>query len=389
MSQVPTSEVFEDARAFFDRTAYERPRLFFSLDRATENYRRIAAASPALKCHYAVKAAPIPALIRRLAAEDGWFDVASREKIELCRAAGVAAERLSFGNTIKTPEAIEAAWRAGVRKFSFDCLEEARKIARHAPGATAVCRVDLTSDLAKWSLGRKFGCEPTHAVELLAQAAPLGFDAVGLSFHLGSQLEDPRPWTIALKAIHRIAAEARAFGAPVRLLNFGGGFPAACASFDGRLEPLLTDLNALALDLFGEEMGGDDPVDLMCEPGRAVVADAGVIEARVVLRSDRPTDSGAEWLYLDVGVFNGLFEAFSEGIVYRFASDGSATPTAPFVLAGPTCDSVDTFFGGAPQSLPASLSSGSRLFVLDAGAYTHAYATVGFNGFPPLELVLR
>ena len=372
-----------ESREYFDRHQYTSPRLFTSLRRVEENYRTIADSLKHAACFYAVKANPHPEILKRLNGFGAYFDVASRGEIELCLAAGVPAARLSFGSTIKTPDAIAFAHQAGVPLFVFDCLEEARKIARYAPGAVALCRIDLVSQAAKWPLTAKFGCSPDDLMERLPELRQLDLRLEGISFHLGSQLEDAGEWPWALAEARRLIRQLRAEGVPATRLNIGGGFPAPYASFSGGLGRYCQLVSGAFEDAFH-----DTPVTLMCEPGRAVVADAGVIEARVALKSDRRTANGARWLYLDIGVFNGLFEAYSEGIQFRFASDRPQDEAAsPFVISGPTCDSVDVLFEKKPIDLPSGLETGDRIFILDAGAYTASYATTGFNGFPPLEQI--
>ena len=372
-----------ECREYFDRHQYTSPRLYTSLKRVEENYRTIDSALKRAACFYAVKANPHPDILKRLNAAGAYFDVASQGEIEQCLAAGVPAARLSFGSTIKTPQSIAFAHQVGVPLFVFDCLEEARKIAANAPGAAALCRIDLASQAAKWPLTAKFGCAPEDLVTQLPALRRLNLKLEGISFHLGSQLEDVGEWPSALGQARQLVARLRAEGLPARRLNIGGGFPAPYTSFTGGLERYCRLVAAAVEDVFH-----DTPVELMCEPGRAVVADAGVIEARVALNSDRRTANGARWLYLDIGVFNGLFEAYSEGIQFRFGSDHPEEgPLSPFVVSGPTCDSVDVLFEKKPVDLPSGLETGDRIFILDAGAYTAAYATVGFNGFPPLEQI--
>ena len=124
----------------------------------------------------------------------------------------------------------------------------------------------------------------------------------------------------------------------------------------------------------------------MAEPGRSLVADAGVLETEVVLVSQR---DGVRWVYLDVGLFSGLVEAYGESIRYRIEvhRDGRplAGPDGEIVLAGPTCDSLDILYERHRYRLPLDLRPGDRLRFLSAGAYTASYSSVGFNGFAPLR----
>jgi ornithine decarboxylase len=110
-----------------------------------------------------------------------------------------------------------------------------------------------------------------------------------------------------------------------------------------------------------------------------------VIQSEVVLISDKGDGGGKRWVYLDAGKFNGLAETMGESIKYRMETPGRGGPTGPAVIAGPTCDSADILYERAEYRLPLGLEVGDKVEILSAGAYTASYASVGFNGFPPLR----
>jgi ornithine decarboxylase len=122
--------------------------------------------------------------------------------------------------------------------------------------------------------------------------------------------------------------------------------------------------------------------ELAVEPGRLLVAEAGVLHASVVRVSRR--HDGRRWVYLDVGRYGGLAETEGEAIGYRPATGHDGGPLAPAVLAGPTCDGDDVLY--REIQLPVALRSGDAVRLLAAGAYTASYASVGFNGLPPLAV---
>src|SRR5207244_13110495 len=122
------------------------------------------------------------------------FDVASRGEIELCLANGVAADRLSFGNTIKKEKDIAFAYQAGLRLFAFDSAFELDKLARAAPGAQVFCRILVACEGAEWPVSRKFGCTPEMAVELLPRARDMGRDPSGRPLQLRAQQTDRAQW---------------------------------------------------------------------------------------------------------------------------------------------------------------------------------------------------
>jgi ornithine decarboxylase len=128
---------------------------------------------------------------------------------------------------------------------------------------------------------------------------------------------------------------------------------------------------------------GDSAPELMIEPGRYMVGDAGLLAAEVVLVAQRPHERVQRWVYLDAGVWSGLDETMDERIRYRLHVPGPARPCGPVVLAGPTCDSADVLYRHGLE-LPLDLAPGERVNFLSAGAYTATCSTVDFNGFPPL-----
>jgi ornithine decarboxylase len=122
----------------------------------------------------------------------------------------------------------------------------------------------------------------------------------------------------------------------------------------------------------------------MIEPGRYMVADAGVLRSEVVLVSRRSPEDEERWVYLDCGKFHGLAETMDEAIRYRLRTPHDGGPTGPVALAGPTCDSADVLYEKNAYHLPLALAEGDMVDILSTGAYTTTYSSVGFNGFPPL-----
>jgi ornithine decarboxylase len=115
-----------------------------------------------------------------------------------------------------------------------------------------------------------------------------------------------------------------------------------------------------------------------------MVGNAGVIKTEVVLISRKSDEDETRWVYLDIGKFGGLAETMDEAIRYPIRTPRDGSETAPCVIAGPTCDSVDVLYEKTPYPLPLSLEIGDELLLEGTGAYTSTYASVGFNGFAPL-----
>jgi ornithine decarboxylase len=139
-----------------------------------------------------------------------------------------------------------------------------------------------------------------------------------------------------------------------------------------------------------ELVGARFPEDIrvMAEPGRGMVAEAGMIAAEVLLVAKKSEDDLHHWVYLDIGKFSGLAETMDEAIRYQFATPHDGEATGPCILAGPSCDSADVLYEKRPVALPLALKSGDRVLIRNCGAYTSSYSSVGFNGFPPLDVVV-
>ena len=121
------------------------------------------------------------------------------------------------------------------------------------------------------------------------------------------------------------------------------------------------------------------------EPGRYLVAEAGIVESEVVLVSKKFRADCRRWVYLDIGRFGGLAETEGEMIRYPITTDRDGSDTAPVAIAGPTCDSGDVLYEEAGYELPLTLRAGDKVRLHSTGAYTTTYASVGFNGFAPLK----
>jgi ornithine decarboxylase len=367
---------------FIRSETFERPTLVLDIDAVEAQYRSLKAGLGRADIHYAVKANPAREIIERLVNLGSHFDAASRGEIELCLSLGAHPETVSFGNTVKRAADIAFAHAAGITLFAADAEEELEKIAEHAPGAQVYIRLIVEASGADWPLTRKFGTSRDKVLTLMGLARDLGLAPVGLSFHVGSQTRDPAMWDNTLDQVAVIWNEARAAGFALDLLNIGGGFPA----FYGDDIPHPTLYAAAVMDRVDARFPGVPRV--MAEPGRGLVAEAGMIAAEVLLVSRKSDDDLCRWVYLDIGKFSGLAETMDEAIRYQFVTDRDHETMGPCILAGPSCDSADVLYEKRPVTLPIGLKSGDRVIIRNCGAYTSSYSSVGFNGFPPLDVVV-
>jgi ornithine decarboxylase len=355
------------------------PCLVVDLERVAENYAALAEALPLARIYYAVKANPAVPILSLLARLGSAFDAASFEEVRACLQCGALPEAISFGNTVKKASAIAAAHEAGVTLFAFDSDEELEKLARHAPGSRVYARVMVSNDGADWPLSRKFGTTVGHAARLMRRAGDLGLDPYGLSFHVGSQQTETGSYEAAIGQVGMLFTDLRDSGVNLRMLNLGGGFPVRYRDDVPGVDCFATAIMGAMLRVFGNRLP-----DMVVEPGRCLVGDAGVVQSEVVLASRRDAD-GRRWVYLDIGRFGGLAETEGEAIRYRITTPHDGGVTEPVVLAGPSCDGVDVLYDRAEYRLPSALSAGERVELLATGAYVSTYASQGFNGFAPLQ----
>ncbi len=362
----------------FLSAGHETPFLVVDVKGVEQNFLDLQEHFPKADIHYAVKANPAPEILQSLWDAGCNFDVASPQEINLCMHLGIPASSLSYGNTIKKAKDIAYAYARGVRLFSFDSLAELEKLAACAPGSSVMCRVLVSSEGASWPLSKKFGCSPEMALGLLKGARKRGLSPHGLTFHVGSQQNDPFAWDVALSELAHVVSALGSEGIDLEVVNIGGGLPAQYRDHVPTLEVFAKTIQT-ALHTY---MPG---LKVMLEPGRSLVADAGIIQSEVVLISQKSNDDPTRWVYLDIGKFNGLIETLDESIKYRLRTAKDHLPKGRVILAGPTCDSADILYEKTRLELPLSLEVGDRVEILSAGAYTSSYSSVGFNGFPPLR----
>jgi ornithine decarboxylase len=358
------------------------PVLEIDLAVIAEHLTRMRRAFPDTRVHYAVKANPHPEVLATISAGGGCFDTATPAEISAALATGVHPNRLVFSNPVKRRADIADAHASGVDLFVVDSAAEVLKVAETAPGAAVLARLATSGVGSDWPLSRKFGCLPHECVDLLTAAARAGLRAAGIAFHVGSQQHDPFAWRRPIEQSASIFTTLARRGLTPWLLDLGGGFPARltvdCPPIETYAQHIWQALHAA----FAAR-----PPQIALEPGRGIVADAGVLTSMVLGVAWR---GGQRWVYLDAGVFTGLVETLDEAIRYRLSTsrDQAGGRRGPAVLAGPTCDSADVMYERAPVDLPLDLAEGDLVRFHSAGAYTSCYTTT-FNGFDPLPTLIR
>ena len=372
-------ETFKRMKAFADQQ--ETPFVVIDKQTIADSYDQLVSCFPFAKIYYAVKANPATEITELLRDKGSNFDIASIYELDKVMKAGVAAERISYGNTIKKARDIRYFYEKGVRLFATDSEADLRNIAKAAPGAKVYVRI-LTegSTSADWPLSRKFGCNPDMALDLLILAKQLGLVPYGVSFHVGSQQRDIDVWDAAIAKVKVIFERLKEEdGITLQMINMGGGFPANYIQRTNDLETYAEEITR-----FLKEDFGDDLPEIILEPGRSLIANAGVLVSEVVLVARKSRTAVERWVYADVGKFSGLIETMDESIKFPIWTEKKGE-MEEVVIAGPTCDSADIMYEHYKYGLPLNLASGDRLYWLSTGAYTTSYSAVEFNGFPPLK----
>ncbi len=320
---------------------------------------------------YAVKTNPEPLALKTIFhAGIRHFDVASLTEITLI-ANECPEATMHYMHPVKSRESIMFAYnKFGVRSFSLDSLDELVKIEKmtnNARDLTLYVRIAVSNESAAYRLQGKFGVRDSEAVELL-RATRKTAHKLGVCFHVGSQCMDPEDYRKAIAKSRTLIDEA---GVTVDVIDVGGGFPSIYPDLAPSSLQSYMDVIGTAL----EEHKFSEGFEVLCEPGRAIVAENGSLIVKVDLRKGNA-------LYINDGVYGSLFDAGHPGFTYPARavrmSGGFSGKTEEFTFFGPTCDSLDVMKG--PFVLPSDVREGDWIEIGGLGAYSKTIQTK-FNGF--------
>ena len=325
---------------------------------------------------YAVKTNPHPEVLKTIIQSGiNNFDVASIKEIKDIRKMSPKA-KCSFMHTVKSRESIkEAYFKFGVKTFSLDTKDELIKIiesTNQAKDLELFVRVSVSNEHAEIDLSKKFGALTSEAVGLLRLTKQYA-KKIGLSFHVGSQCMHPISYAKGITEIGNVIKRTEIIP---HYINVGGGFPTIYPdlvpqSLDNYFEEINKSLKNLKLDKLPE---------IICEPGRALVAESGSTIVRVNLRKKQK-------LHINDGTYGTLFDAGVPNIVYpsRLIRNGRiiSKKLTSFDFYGPTCDSMDYMKG--PFILPNNIKENDYIELGQLGAYGLTFRTK-FNGFYSNEI---
>ena len=322
---------------------------------------------------YAVKTNPHPEVLKTVV-ESGVnnFDIASISEIKTVRSINPNAN-CYYMNTVKSRDSIkEAYFNFGIKTFSLDTKDELIKIiesTNNAKDLELFVRVAVSNEHAEIDLSKKFGALTSEAIGLLRLVKQYAVK-IGLSFHVGSQCMHPISYTKGISEIGKIIKKTKI---NPDYINVGGGFPTIYPdlipqSLDNYLSEIKESLKRLKLN---------SKTEIICEPGRALVAESGSTIVRVNLRKKQK-------LYINDGTYGTLFDAGTPNIVFpsKMIKDNStkiiSKKMTPFDFYGPTCDSMDYMKG--PFLLPNNIKENDYIELGQLGAYGLTFRTQ-FNGY--------
>jgi diaminopimelate decarboxylase len=346
------------------------PVYVYSANRLRQRYRALAAAMAPLgaRIHYAMKANSNQAVLALFASEGAGVDTVSGGEIARALKAGFVAGDVVYSGVGKTVEELGAALDAGIHQFNVESVEELRLLSALAAarGVVAPVALRVNPDVdakthAKITTGKKdnkFGIdfERVPALENELKALP-GIRLVGLACHIGSQIVSPGPFHAAYQRMAELTTLLRGRGHAIERLDLGGGFGIA---YENELELTPAEVAATIKDTVGA-LG----CRLSIEPGRSLVADAGVLMAKVIVVKD----AGAMQFLIIDGAMNDLirpamYDSHHDIVPVRAPAAGDADVS--YDVVGPICESSDTF---AKRRLLPEQRMGDLIVFATAGAY--------------------
>ena len=323
------------------------------------------------KILYAVKTNPNEEVLKTII-ESGinQFDVASIKEIDTIKKLNKYA-KCSYMHTVKSRENIkEAYFKYGIKTFALDSKDELIKIietTNYAKDLELFVRVSVSNEHAEIDLSKKFGVVSSEATGLFRLTKQYS-KKIGISFHVGSQCMHPISYIKGIEEIGKVIKKTKIIP---NYINVGGGFPTIYPDLIS--QPMLNYFNEIKSGL--NKLKLDKMPEVICEPGRAIVAESGSTIVRVILRKKQK-------LFINDGTYGTLFDAGVPNIVYpsKLITQNRiiSKKITAFDFYGPTCDSLDYMKG--PFLLPNNVKEGDYIELGQLGAYGLTFRTE-FNGF--------
>ncbi|MCX6723864.1 MAG: type III PLP-dependent enzyme [Candidatus Staskawiczbacteria bacterium] len=380
---------------------HETPLLVIDHDKIRKNYSEFRKKLPRVQVYFAVKANSEPKIIKTLYDMGASFDVASLPEFNLVFNMVKYLEpealqdfiwnKIIYANPVKKPDSLHVL-NLYKPLLTYDSVEEMRKIKKHCPDAGLLLRLKVCDEGSVVKFSNKFGIDPKLAVDLIGETIKEGLEVEGISFHAGSQCNNPDNFIKALRSVAEVFAEAEKRGLEIgekrtsdhaiKIVDIGGGFPAQYNGNENCFGKLTEMINRELDKLFPRENTA-----IIAEPGRFLVANAGTAISKVVLAKH---STEMPCYHIDDGVYH----TFSAIIYDHFEPNLETFKKGEKIkckVFGQTCDGLDelsenSYIHNSKDAFLPKLEDGDLIYQENIGAYSNASAT-NFNGFPPAKII--
>lgn len=377
------------------------PLLIIDHEQIRKNYDEFRKRLPRVQIYYAIKANSEPEILKTLYKLGSSFDVASLSEFNLIfdlvknlepkELQNFIWNNIIYANPVKKPDSLHFL-NLYKPLLTYDSIEEMKKIKIHCPEAGLLLRIKISDEGSIVKFSNKFGIEPENAADLIERTIKEGLDVEGISFHAGSQCNNPKNFINALETISKIfdEVERRGYqigetvtkGYPIKIVDIGGGFPVQYNGNEQSFEELAEAINKALDRLFPK-----DKVTILAEPGRFVVANAGTAVSSVILAKHSTNP-------FSYHIDDGIYHTFSAVMYDHFEPDLESfkdEEKTECKVFGPTCDGLDelsenSYIHNTKKIFLPKLYEGDLIYQKNIGAYSIASSTC-FNGMPGARVV--
>ena len=351
-----------------------------SIPTVREQYATLKKYLPRVKHHFALKPMPHEEIVKAVRDMDGYFDLATNGEVDLVQKLGIDPKRTIHTHPIKRPSDIEHALEFGTNTFVFDNEYEFEKHVQFKDRIQVLIRLSFPNKEAQCDLSAKFGVLPDKSLAMLRKAKEMGYNILGLSFHVGSQMGTPAKHIEAITFASELLMKSREEGINLKVIDMGGGFPVTYTTPTMPFEDFVNPIAEAIDDLIPAD------VEVYSEPGRFITGPSMTLFSTVMGKANR---NNQEYYYLDEGLYGGYSgKLFDHGDYLIFSLKELENPNIEKVkstLAGPTCDSIDVAY---TDILMPKMELGDILVSPVMGAYSAAHATT-FNFFPKAKIIVE
>ena len=377
------------------------PLLIIDHDKIRNNYLNFKKKLPRVQIYYAAKANTEPAILKTLYDMGSSFDVASLpefnvvfnlvKNLEPKALQNFIWNKVIYANPIKKTDSLSFL-NLYKPLVTYDSVEEMQKIKKHCPDAGLLLRIKVSDEGSIVKFSNKFGIDPSLAVDLIEKTIKEGLGVEGISFHAGSQCENPQNFIKAIRSVAEIFEEAEkrgciigetvTTGSPIKIVDIGGGFPIEYVGVEQSFKKLSDMINKELDKLFPK-----DKVAIIAEPGRFLVANAGTAISSVILAKHSVNPPS---YHIDDGLYHTFSAVMYDHLQPDLKSFKSGEKKESKVF-GPTCDGIDelsenSYIHNTKKIFLPKLNEGDLIYQENIGAYSNASAT-NFNGFPPAKII--